>query len=101
MQFMEKARSGSPPWGVEQVVVQIADGDFRGMARWWDAPQGLQERTRQAIEGQVAQFEYEHNYGSQPETTVYQIDLAAMTSTNPDSGVVRQLRVSSVLMWTQ
>ena len=87
--------------GAEQMVLQIADGDFRGMSVWWDAPIGLQEATRNAVEAEVAQFEYEHTYGSQPETTIYQIDLAAMTSTNPDSGQVRQLRVSSAIMWTQ
>ena len=61
---------------------------------------------RQALLASEESFTYDHEYtidteyGSQPGQTTYAIDLRQMTSTNPDSGTTRRLRVVAVVMWT-
>ena len=95
-QFMEAGHKGIVP---EQLIVQIADGDFHGLAQWWDARPEMQTAVREAIMNREPQFTFEHDYGSQLGTTRYNIDLVAMTSVNPDSGTERKLRVQAVIMW--
>ena len=62
--------------GVEQLIEMRANVNAT-MAQWWDAPAGLQEEHTYG--SQPENFQYEHTYGSQPETSIYLIDLAAMT----------------------
>jgi hypothetical protein len=89
--------SGQSHLTPEQLILQIADGDWRGMATWWDAPQPLQIAFRHVLEDGHTEFEFEHQYaGAQ---MCYCINFDTMTSTNPDSGTVRAIRISAAVMW--
>ena len=89
--------SGQPHLRPEQLILQIADGDWRGMATWLDAPQPLQIAFRRALQDGRREFVFLNEYGSG--WTHYFINLNTMTSTNPDSGTERQIRVSAAVMW--
>ena len=85
--------------GEMQLITQLADGERNSNPQWWDGPPGLQVAVRQAIRDGVYQFTHDHEYGSQPQRTRYAMDLEEMTSTNPTSGTVRNVRVVAVVMW--
>ena len=90
--------SGQPHLTPEQLFLQIANGDWRGMATWLDAPPRVQIAFRQAIKEGLREFQFQHDgYGSAG--TTFRINFDTMTSTNEDSGTVRGLRVSAAVMW--
>ena len=90
-------KSAHPHLTSDQLILQIADGDFRGMAVWWDAPEPLQRAFRQVLGNGGKEFDFLHDYaGGQ---TRYSISFDTMTSTNTDSGTVRAIRVSAGVMW--
>ena len=80
----------------EQLILHIADGDWQGMATWLHAPLPLQIAFRRALKDGRREFQFAHEYGS---GTHYLINFDTMTSTNPDSGTVRAIRVSAAVMW--
>ena len=82
--------------------MQIADGMFRGLCVWWDAPEGLQAMMREAVEGGTETFRYNHTYwrGQEQMETTYLVDLAAMTCASLESGTTRYINVHARLMWT-
>ena len=84
--YLASGHTGLTP---NQLILQIADGDFRGMAVWWDAPEPLQNAFRHVLESGMTEFEFEHEHaGGQ---TRYRISFDTMTSTNPDSGTERAI----------
>ena len=90
-------KSGNPRLTPGQLILQIANGDFRGMAVWWDAPEPLQQASRQVLENGGREFEFLHDYAGG--RTRYSISFETMTSTNTDSGTRRAIRVSAGVMW--
>ena len=96
--FLTNTQTQGNSMSERQLIVQIANGDHNGLAQWWDAPDPVNDRVRQALYHNERRFEMVHAWGN-GNTTNYDIDLEAMTSRNPDSGKVRSIRCIVVAMW--